>query len=287
MEIALRDIIKLYKGEIKEYNPGSYIKHLESEQEYLLSNRCKKDKEFWIEETKKLSHPKAGYIPYDKHELNNRSMTHIYKIDKKLINKIREYCKGNKVTEYSFFTAIFNLYVSKVSKCNEFIIQMVSSNRKNQEEKNTFGPFFDGSYYPAKINNMNIIDYIKEVNGNLFKYHLHSKCPVSFVSKLLKKKGIKGFVASRIYFSYMVMKSKDDKYKKKCKINWAPMKGTYLFDILINIHDIENTGNLFVVINFLSNRYKKETIDNICFGMEKIINQTLKDDKVDIGSIEV
>ena len=287
MEIALRDIVKLYKNELEDYNPGSYIKHLESEQEYLSSDRLKKDGAFWKEEVKKFKCPKAGIIPYDKKELKNKSSTNTYMIDKKIVEMVQEYCKINKISEYSFYTGIFNIYVSKVSKLDEFTIQLVTSNRKNYDEKNAFGPFFDGFYFLTKIQDIEIGQYMKETNSNLFKYVMHSKYPVSKVTKPLKRKGIKGGIASKIYFSYQVIRSKDLDYKKKCKINWAPMKGTYLYDILINLHDIENTGNLYIVINYLANRYNKKTIDQIADGMLKIIDQVLKNDKTNIGSLEV
>ena len=287
MEIALRDILKLYKNEIENYNPGSYIKHIESEREYLTSKRYNKDKAFWEEEVKKLKHPKAITIPYDKNELKNKAATNIYMLDKATIQSINKYCSENNISEYSFFAGVFNIYFSKVAKQDEFAIQMVSSNRKNYEEKNTFGPFFDGAYLLAKVNENEIGKFLKETNEDLFKLSLHAKYPSSKVTKLLKKKGIKGFIATKVYFSYQVMRNKDEDYKKMCKINWAPMKGTYLFDILINLHDIENTGNIYMVVNYMANRYKKETIDKMYMGIKKITEQALQDDKINIGSIEV
>ncbi|MBR3324710.1 MAG: hypothetical protein IKG14_01505 [Clostridia bacterium] len=287
MELALRDIINIYRNGEDDYNPGSYIKHLELEQKYFSSNRYKKDKAFWEEETEKLKNPKAGIIPYDKNGEKNKSATITYKLDKKNVKKIQKYCKENKISEYSFFTSVFNLYVGKVSQSDEFTIQMVTSNRKNHEEKNTFGPFFDGAYFFAKIKDIEIGQYIKETSNHLFRASLHYKYPVSKVTKLLKKKGIKSFIAAKIYFSYQVMRNTDLYYKKKCKINWAPMKGTYIYDILINLHDIGNTGNIYMVINYMANRYKKETIDKLSMGIAKIIDQILKDDKKNIGSIEI
>lgn len=287
VEIALRDIVKLYKNKLVDYSPGSYIKHLESEQEYLSSDRFIKDRKFWIEETEKLKSPKVGIIPYDKRELKTTAITRKYKLDKKIVKKIQHYCGENKISENAFFIAVFNLYVGKVSKFDEFTISLVSSNRKNFEEKNAFGPFYDGLYFYAKIQDKPLKDYLIDTNNDLFRGYKHYKFPVSKVTKLLKRKGLKGLVASKIYFSYQVMRNKDDNYKKKCKINWAPMKGTYIYDMLINVHDIENTGDLYMVINYLSSRYKKETIDKIGIGMAKIIDQVLINDKINIGSIEI
>lgn len=287
MEIALRDIMKMYRDEIDDYNQGVYINHLKSEEEYFTSKRFKKDREFWRQETRKLNNPKAGIIPFDKKGEKSRTATNTYCIDKSIIEKINKYCETNKISENSFFTGIFNLYIWKVAKMDEFTIQLVTTNRKDMEEKNSFGPFFDGLYYYAVIHDMELIDYIKETNNNLFKYYKHYKYPISKVTKLLKSKGVKGLVATKIYFSYQVLRNSKQEYKHNCKINWAPMKGTYVYDMLINLHDIENTGNLYIVINYMANRYKKETIDNISIGMEKIINQVLENDKMNIGSIVI
>lgn len=287
MEIALRDILKLYKNEVEDYNPGSYIKHLEEENAYFSSSRFKKDMEFWKEETQKLKNPQIGSIPFDKKESKQKAETLTYCLDKSVVDRIQIYCRENNISECSFYTGVFNLYVGKVSNCNEFTIQTVSSNRKNFEEKNTFGPFYDGSYFYAKLEDIGLDEYLKQTNDDLFKNHKHYKYPVSNVTKLLKKKGIKGLIAAKIYFSYQVMRNNKDTYKKNCKIHWAPMKGTFMYDLLVNLHDIENTGNVYIVINYLANRYKKETIDNISNGMNKIIEQILKDDKINIGSMEI
>ena len=115
------EIIKIYTCLLKNENIDditypSYIDYINSEQEYMLSQKFDKDKAFWASSFKSV--PETASIPGSialKDNLLSFSNREQFTISKTLLKEINEICKNNK---FSYFTIIikhlFFIFINKI-----------------------------------------------------------------------------------------------------------------------------------------------------------------------------
>ena len=143
LALICNDIIKTYSEliqnkEVEKKAIYSYIDYIKSEQQYQESEKYNKDKQYWLERFKNI--PEVATIPGSIKEnidetnpLGNRKQ---YEILKENVEKIKKYCKENKISLYNFFMAIYAIYIGEVSNLDEFTIGTPILNRTNYKEKN-------------------------------------------------------------------------------------------------------------------------------------------------------
>ena len=76
-----------------------------------------------------------------------------------------------------------------------------------------------------------------------------------------------------------------DAFKVPFSTRWTPIESTYLYDMLIELYDLENNGSLDIVYNFLAYKYSKTRMIEIHNGIYSIIEQVLKDPKINLQDI--
>lgn len=117
-----RKLVKHEEIEKKEY---SYEDYIQSEKEYMTSQRFTKDEEYWTTLYKDI--PEVASIPSisSKKNINltGKAKRKSYLIGKTLSNKISNFCKANKVSNFNFFMAIYGIYLSRVSGLRDFVIR--------------------------------------------------------------------------------------------------------------------------------------------------------------------
>ena len=140
MSLAISQIIdnyaKLIHQEEISYVTPNYTDFLISEEKYLSSNKYLKDEEFWnttfdtAPELCKISSKKTNSI-------DTAAKRKDFVLDTNLYIKINEFCKEYKVSTYSFFLAIYSIYLAKFNNSNTSIIGTPILNRANFAEKHT------------------------------------------------------------------------------------------------------------------------------------------------------
>ena len=165
LALICNDIIKTYSElvqnkEVETKAIYSYIDYIKSEQQYQESEKYNKDKQYWLERFKNI--PEVATIPGSIKEnidetnpLGNREQ---YEISKDNVEKIKKYCKENKISLYNFFMAIYAIYIGEVSNLDEFTIGTPILNRTNYKEKNAAGMFINMA--PFKININEDIEFV-------------------------------------------------------------------------------------------------------------------------------
>ena len=122
LALICNDIIKTYSEliqnkEVEKKAIYSYIDYIKSEQQYQESEKYNKDKQYWIERFKTI--PEVATIPGsikgDIDETNPAGERKKYEISKEDVEKIKKYCKENKISLYNFFMAIYAIYIGEVS----------------------------------------------------------------------------------------------------------------------------------------------------------------------------
>lgn len=290
--LGASEIVKIYlrllnKENIKDISYPSYIEYIQSEKQYLESERYNKDKEFWNNLFESI--PDVATIPGSKMETSKgiNSKREEFCLAKEKLTKISEFCKTHKISAFNFFMAIYSLYISRISGLNNFVIGSPILNRSNSREKHTSGMFV--STVPIKIELDNIIkfkdltSFISTRSFNTFKHQKYSY--LSLLSDLRKKdKKLPNLYS--ILISYQNIRSTANTSEVPFNITWVPSNMT-ADDIDINIYDMNDSGNINIAYDYQIAKYSSQDIKNIHDRILFIIDQVLQSNDILINDIEI
>ena len=274
----------------EEKEMPSYIEYIHTEKEYLNSERFIKDKEYW--ESLFQSIPEIAKIPAVNEEVTNKleckAKRKQFNISGSVIEEINKFCTEKRVSIFNFFMATFAIYLGKVSSLKEFVIGTPILNRKTFREKHTTGMFI--STVPFKISledNLEFASFVSTIAKDSLSMLRHQKYPYQYLLEDLRKRNSSIPNLYDILISYQnVRTEKQTSEVIPFKVKWIP--NDCLSDGMnIHIYDMNDTGNLDVAYDYLISRYDENTIDEIHKRILYIIEQILKNNKIELNKIEI
>ena len=165
---------------LEKIKKQSYIEVIKNNEQYNISDKYKVDKEFWNEYVKNLSTEKI----YNKDISENKAARVSVIINKDITSKIKNYCKLNKITEYTFFLAVISIYYYKIHSINNLNIGTPFINR-NKKELSNIGLFVSNLPLNVQINENDLfLEVCNIIYKNNFKLFRHSKFPYTKIQKL-------------------------------------------------------------------------------------------------------
>lgn len=254
----------------------SYIDCIESENTYNQSERFKKDEEFWKSIFKDT--PELTYISPEKHE-NASSVANrkIFDIDSNLYCKISEFCKFYNCSIYTFFMAIYSIYLAKVNNSHSSIIGTPVLNRGNYKEKHTAGMFI--STVPFKIDanpDVPFTSFLKDVASTQLGIFRHQKYPYDKLLKQIKKEYN---ISDNLYdFVLSYQNAKDD--KNSCDVNYISnwlFNGHSLDTLQVHFYDMDDNGTPKLYYDYQIDKLNETEIislNNRIMNMAKNILET-------------
>ena len=268
-------------------NP-SYIDYIVSEQEYLKSEKFKKDKEFWNGIFNSI--PEIATIPSingNSQELSCKSKRKQFIIPEETISLINKFCKENKASIFNFFMAVFSLYISRVSSLNDFTIGTPILNRGNFKEKQTTGMFISNIPFRVCVNNdISFAQFLSNISMDFLKIFRHQKYPYQYLLEDLRKQDSSLPNLYNILISYQNARTNAQTSSVKYESEWV--ETNYIADDMdIHIYDMNDTENINIAYDYLTSKY---SIDDICFIHARIlhiINQILENNEINLKDIEI
>lgn len=254
----------------------SYIDCIESENTYNQSERFKKDEEFWKSIFKDT--PELTYISPEKRE-NTSSVANrkIFDIDANLYCKISEFCKFYNCSIYTFFMAIYSIYLAKVNNSHSSIIGTPVLNRGNYKEKHTAGMFI--STVPFKIDanpDVPFTSFLKDVASTQLGIFRHQKYPYDKLLKRIKKEYN---ISDNLYdFVLSYQNAKDD--KNSCDVNYISnwlFNGHSLDTLQVHFYDMDDNGTPKLYYDYQVDKLNETeiiSINNRIMNMAKTILET-------------
>lgn len=286
--LAINEIMSYYSENEKDFDSYPYWEHIKDEHDYLHGNSIKKDEVFWQDFFKGSIPPPATFRgDLKKEDISRKTNFYNAHISKEVIDNINEYCQQIKISVCSFFTGVFSLYIGLELQLQEFLLDTIISNRANYKDKHTVGLYAKTLPFKASIKDVSFEDYIINVNKDLGSVYKHYKYPTKRLLNIVKSKDKKRRRTSKIWFSFQNAKTSKENFRVPFVMRWTPIESTYLYDMLIELYDLENNGSLDIGYHYLDSKYSMERIIEIHNGIYNIIEQILKNPKINIQDLQI
>ena len=287
------EIIQIYSNlkqnkEIEKDAIYSYAEYIKSEQEYLKSEKYQKDKLYWEEKFSQI--PEIATIPGSKKNVDENNPIgerQQFNLDTTKVEKIKQYCKENKISLYNFFMAIYGIYIGEISNLDEFVIGTPILNRTNFKEKNATGMFVN--MIPFKIN-MNQSEsfktFIKRIALDSMGMLKHQKYSYQCLLENLRKNNKNIPNLYNILLSYQITNAHQRGGDMSYRAKWT-FNGCCAENMDIQIFDINDTGSLNIAYDYKTSIYEKQDIEKLHKRVLNIIDQIVAQSDIDIKDIDI
>jgi amino acid adenylation domain-containing protein/thioester reductase-like protein/non-ribosomal peptide synthase protein (TIGR01720 family) len=191
--LLLAEINQIYEAlatgkPIDETPNPSYIQYISDEQEYLTSEKLKKDKDFWhktllpLPHSVNLSHKRGN--PF-----NIKADDIVLTIPDKLRTMMHEYRKTHKTSLFKLVLSALSIYVSRFTGLNDIVIGSVNHGRCKDIHKNILGMFVSTLSYRINIDGRMPFNCFLEKVGKDVNYIIknHQQYPFDRLATELKK----------------------------------------------------------------------------------------------------
>ena len=243
-------------GNISEDNKNSYVDFINSQEEYLKSDKYVADEAFWKEYLSDINKTISmkNHNKIVSHNANRYSVS----LDKYLNDRIINYCNVNKISVYSLFLAVISAYLFRTTNQTDFVIGTPVLNRANFKEKNTLGMFVSTIPLRVKIDeNETILDLAKSISKNTMTIFRHQRYPYNKMLDIVRDTTANKDNLYNISFSY-----------QNARINLNPEKYSTLWtfnkqlndELQIHVTDMDNTGILRVNYDYLEDLFSENEI---------------------------
>ena len=267
----------------------SYLNYINTEKEYINSDKFIKDKEYWDSVFKTI--PEVASIPSNKVMASSDVICNgnrkKFIIPEKQINEIKDFCTRNKISVYNFFMAVYSLYLGRVSNLDDFVIGTPILNRTNFEQKHTMGMFI--STAPLRINldhNISFVDFSKNIANNTISLLRHQKYPYQFILEDLRKKDAGMPNLYNVILSYQTTKTVEENSNIKYSTDWI-FNGCSADDIQIHLFDLNDEASMTVAYDYKTAKYDTQDISDLHSRILTIINQVIVNDDILLKNIEI
>ena len=279
---------KLIRNEsVDDTLESSYIDYINSETEYLNSDKYIKDKEFWEQRFNK-QYETAKVIPNnDEKTINSKAKRKEIKISKLITKQINEYCKINRISPFVFLLGIYGIYLSKINNLDEIIIGTPMLNRKGVKEKQMIGMFVNTLPFKISIDSkLNIKDLFTQIAQDSMSMLRHQKYSffelINYIRKNLKmNNNLYDFVIS--YQNAKTTANESDiKYSAKWNFNENISE-----TINVHISDIDNEEQYNIFYDYQINCLKEKDILDLHQRILQMLEQVINSEELLVKDIKI
>lgn len=265
----------LLKGEEVTEASTSYINCINSENDYLVSNKFEKDKEYWngIFETV----PEIGNIPSIKQENKNtcKASRKTFVLPKEQVEKINTFCSENKISAFNFFMALYAIYVGRVSGLDDFVLGTPILNRSTFVEKTTPGMFISTVPFRFTLaDDLSFIDFAKKIAFDSLGMFRHQKYPYQNILEDIRKKNPAQPNLYDILISYQNTRTNRNSADVPYEVRWT-FNHNLADSMQIHLFDMNDEGLLNISYDYRLDKYDEDEIlaihERVCFMMEQVL----------------
>lgn len=290
MSLLISEVMEIYSKLLHEeeilLTTPNYSEFLISEKEYLNSPKFEKDKEFWnglfdsTPEITSITSTKENYS-------NTVAKRDSFILDSTILKKITEFCKNLNCSVYTFFMAIYSIYLSKLNSTNTPMIGTPVLNRTNFKEKHTSGMFISTVPFKVNIKTENTFEeFLKNVSMMQLSIFRHQKYPYDTLLEDLKKKYNFTENLYDVVLSYQNARDNKESCDVKYSSNWL-FSGYSTEALQIHFYDMDNTGDLTIYYAYQIEKFSQDEIKMLHNRIMHMVEQVINKPSIAIKDIEI
>lgn len=274
MTILVNEIAENYfalkNGTYEDKEKPSYISYIKKEEEYNNTERCKKDKEYWMkkyEEEPEIARLKEKTTK----NISTKAKRKTFVLPDKLCKKIYEYSKENKISVFSMYMTALSIYINRIKGKNKINVGTIILNRADKAEKNTMGMFVTTAPVLLDIdNNDNFMNFSKNVTKEMMSLMRHQSYPFDVLQEEVREKFKMDEVLYDVVLSYQNAKFLDKNSENEYKTRWS-FCGHQTSSLIIHINDRDNDNKLIVDYDYLADLFYDKEIEFIHKHIEAVL----------------
>ncbi|MEQ2534118.1 amino acid adenylation domain-containing protein [Lachnospira hominis (ex Hitch et al. 2024)] len=262
---------------------ADYTEYVQTEKDYFISERYKKDKSYW--ESKYTAQPEKSIIkmlPAKSDSIEAKRFTKC--LSEKLENKINKYCSNNQVTQAVLFETALITYLAKINGENQTItIGIPVLNRSNAKEKKIAGMFVSTMPLTVQvIENMTITELAQQISKGHMEIFRHQKYPYSDILKYLREKQNFSGNLYDVMISYQNAKTDTEAETKWYSNGYSEVP------FVVHIDNRDGKSTHTINVDYQTAVFKDEReVEYIVSRLEYIIAQIVYEASTDIKGIDI
>jgi hypothetical protein len=119
----------------------SYLEYILNEEEYKLSEKMDKSKEFWSKVFDTV--PEFCSFKSNSSTSSTKANRKRFILSPELSDNIKSFCGKMKISIFPLFISAFSIYLSRRTGCEDLVIGTPVLNRSGVKEKETLGMFIN------------------------------------------------------------------------------------------------------------------------------------------------
>lgn len=260
---------------------GNYSDFMNREQEYLASITYEKNKDFWKKALANIEPATLKNVSSESYLANRMDFAFSLAETK----WIHQFCKENGISAYVLFLAVLTIYLYRTTSYDNFSIQTPILNRLGKE-KNTIGMFINMISVGTEIDsNMLVKDLLQKIAVNSISYFKNSKYPYMHLLKDLRAN--QNMQNYHIVYSFQNMRPKTDLPNLVAYHSEWNFVGYMQDEFVVNITDINNSGNYHISYDYRTDLFTKEEVTWIHKRMRTILLDLLHHTEKTVSEIEI
>ncbi len=277
----------LIKGEhIDDYDEPSYIDYIKSQENYRDSSRFNRDYEFWQNQFK--DEPSLSFIANSgEQDLNTEATRRGFKLSQDLYSRINDFCTKTKCSIYTFFMAIYSLYVADINNVSSPILGTPVLNRSGVKEKHTAGMFISTVPFKVSIDKTcSFSEFVKQVGMQQLSIFKHQKYPYNELLQSIKKSHNLSENLYDMVLSYQNARNDNENCDVPYITKWVH-NGHILDSLEVHFFDMDDTGNLDIFYDYQINKFNENEIDELHSRILRIVEDVLDNPNINLGDIKI
>lgn len=282
MSLTLEEIFDNYtkivsNEEINLSSNPSYLNFIKSNENYLISEKFIKDKEYWNNKFSIL----PNIVSLKKEHSSIISSRKVFNFNNKLIEKINDFCKKYNISVYIFLLSIFGIYFRNIFNTTQYIIGNPVLNRSNFIEKNTTGMFVSVMPFIFNITDSDsFIKYSTNIASEQKRMYRHIKYPYHEILNYVRKEHDFNGNLYDIVFSYQ-----NANIPSYCK--WLP-NYSQAESLQIHVKNLDSEKNsLSIHYDYLIDVFSDSDIELMHDRILNMINQVLENENILLSDFEI
>ena len=254
---------------------SSYIDFIESENEYINSEKYKKSKNFWktkFETIPEFMSLKATGTKYK----NTKAARKTFVLTKEMSSSINEFCAANRCSPFAVFFAVLFTYISRITSKSDIVLGTPILNRSNAKEKNMVGMFIN--VLPVRLNvdpNADFITFIKYLSGELLTLIRNQRYPFSLIQNEFRNRHNLSANLIDVVLSYQNAKIDRTEFTGDYRLVWQE-NGYQVNSLQIHVNDREGEGEYTVDFDYLVDVFEEYEINGMISHFINLLSDAIE-----------